>query len=185
MAFPKLDTMNIVVLVVALAALGLAVYNFMNVRKMTAVLATQQSNLDSNIRKMTAALATHHNILDHAEFDNLSPEIKAYYLSTVRTVMPEAMEYANALWKALPAYTKDPAKLKKGADTLKKYRPQITQGVTELISMMPPENTEYPFFFPPRFVDFVNPPAPKPTPPKAPKPVPKPLPFVRVSELKR
>lgn len=152
----------IALLVISLAALGLGVFNFMK------------------IRNVTTAVVAHHNLLDHAEFDNIDPSIKAYYLTATQAVMPEISEYANLAWASLPAYAKDASKYKKVADALKKARP----GFANLVKMMPPdieEDSEYPALMPPNLRNTIaffsdEPPAPKPMPPIKPiTPAPKPI----------
>ena len=87
-----------------LAALGLAVYNYMN------------------IASMKRAVGAHNTLLDLAEFSNLNPAIKAYYTNLVRDVMPEVMDYANIVWTASPTRP-DPAMTKTLADKLRSGKP--------------------------------------------------------------
>lgn len=87
----RLTILDYAVILTALAALGMSIYNMVTARK-----------LESASKKTNTVLVAHHNILDHAEFKGLDPVIKKFYARLVKEVMPEVIAEANSLWKSIP-----------------------------------------------------------------------------------
>ncbi len=106
-------------------AVGLSVYNFMSIR------ATKR------------AVGMHNTLLDLAEFQNLNPAIKAYYLNVVKDVMPEVMEYANIAWTSPPETKLGPEVTKSMAAALKARKPAFREMVQKqklaMTKMMSPK----------------------------------------------
>ncbi len=117
--------------VAVVVAIGLSVYNFITVRA------------------MKRAVGMHNTLLDLAEFQNLDPSIKAYYLNIVKDVMPEVMDYANIVWTSPPATNPGPGFTKGMAEALKARKPafremvkkqklSMSTNIPKMLAMMPP-----------------------------------------------
>lgn len=99
-----MDIVFVTLSIAVAVALGLAVYNYMT------------------LSSMKRAVGVHNTILDLAEFQNLNPAIKDYYMNLVRDVMPEVMDYANIVWTSAPQRP-DPAMTKSLAASLRARKP--------------------------------------------------------------
>ena len=107
-----MDTIISMILSIAVVvALGLSVYNYMSVAS------------------MKRAVGVHNTLLDLAEFKNLDPALKSYYVNVVKDVMPEVMDYANIAWATVPAEQRalvlDPATTQRAAAKLRAGKPQF------------------------------------------------------------
>lgn len=118
--------------VAVVIAIGLSVYNFIS------------------MRSMKRAVGMHNTLLDLAEFKNLDPSIKAYYLNVVKNVMPEVMDYANIVWTTPPVTNPGPEATLAMAAALKARKPAFRDMVQKqklsmtkmmspkMLAMMPP-----------------------------------------------
>lgn len=107
-----MDTIISMILSIAVVvALGLSVYNYMSVAS------------------MKRAVGVHNTLLDLAEFKNLDPALKSYYVNVVKDVMPEVMDYANIAWATVPAEQRalvlNPATTQRAAEKLRAGKPQF------------------------------------------------------------